>query len=340
MPANALQIFKTALIWVGVLVAAFLLWRIRNALLIAFGAILVAILLRMLADAISRWIRLSERVALVLTATLLIGTFGVAIWMFGTNISHQFEEVLTRAQSAEHEIGSTLAQSGMSQFAARLAQGGGSIIGQAAAYTLSVSLSFIEGIVVLVISAIYLAAQPGLYREGVVQLFVPRLRKWAGETIDHIGDSLRLWLLGQLILMVLVGVLALIAVWLIGLPSPVALGLIAGVCEFIPYVGPFIGAIPAVLVALSQGFTPALWTVVAYLLIHTFEGYFVGPIIQEWFIRIPPALVLISFVAVELIFGPIGIVLAAPITVALFLAVKMFYIRDTLRQPTEIPGEE
>lgn len=338
--AHALQILKTALIWISVAVAVVLLWLIRDALLIAFGAILVAMLLRIMAEAFAKWTHTSVNFGLLVTIIFVIALLGVIVWLFGANISGQFAEVLSRAQQAQKDIKAAAGHGALSEFIAQLQKGGSSMMSSALSYMLSIALSSVEGIVVLAITANYLAAQPDLYRRGAIQLFPPHLRPWARDTLDHIWVSLRLWLLAQLILMLLVGVLSLIAVWLIGLPSPVALGLIAGVTEFVPYVGPFIGAIPAVLVALTKGLAPALWTMLAYLMIHVFEGYLVGPLLQQRFISIPPALILLGMVAVELIFGPIGVIVAAPITVAAFLAIKMFYIRDTLHQPTDIPGED
>ena len=88
--------------------------------------------------------------------------------------------------------------------------------------------------IVVMITGMYLAAQPQLYRDGLIRLFPRRVRSEAAETVDAIRMALRRWLIGQLIKMVLVGLLTSLAVWFIGLPSPFALGLIAGLAEFIP----------------------------------------------------------------------------------------------------------
>jgi hypothetical protein len=98
-------------------------------------------------------------------------------------------------------------------------------------------------------------------------LLPPARRRHAEETLDDIGRALRLWLLGQAVQMCVIGALSTAAVWIIGLPSPLALGAIAGLAEFIPYLGPVIASIPAILVAVTNGFYPALWTIVAYSVI-------------------------------------------------------------------------
>jgi predicted PurR-regulated permease PerM len=139
--------------------------------------------------------------------------------------------------------------------------------------------------------------------------------------------------------MVVIGVITTFAVWMIGLPSPLALGMIAGVAEFVPYIGPIVAAFPALLVASTLNFHAILWTGVAYLIIHQIEGEVIAPLIQRHMILIPPALTLLGIVAVAYLFGSYAIVLAAPLVIAVFIAVKRLYIRDTLGEPTELPRD-
>jgi predicted PurR-regulated permease PerM len=160
----------------------------------------------------------------------------------------------------------------------------------------------------------------------------------AGEasTAIGIGETLELWLLGQLIQMVLIGLLATLAVWLIGVPSPVALGLIAGVGEFIPYLGPILAAIPAMLVALTKSPETVAWTLLAYLTIHQIEGQVITPLIQNRMVFVPPAVMLLGIAALTYLFGAVAIIFAAPITVAIFAAVNLLYVRDALGEKTEL----
>jgi predicted PurR-regulated permease PerM len=133
--------------------------------------------------------------------------------------------------------------------------------------------------------------------------------------------------------MIITGVLTYIGLLLIGLPSPIPLALIAGIAEIVPYLGPFISAVPALLVALTVGgIWPAIWTACVYLLVHLVEGYIAAPLIERRFVTIPPALILLGLVAVELIFGTAGIVLAAPLTAVIFVLVKMLYVDDPLEE--------
>jgi predicted PurR-regulated permease PerM len=150
---------------------------------------------------------------------------------------------------------------------------------------------------------------------------------------------LRLWLLGQMIEMVSVGVMAGAAVWLIGLPSPFAPGAIAGLAEFIPYVGPIFTIFPAVAVAATVGSWAMLWTILAFLAIHQLDGNILMPLIQRQLVRVPPALMLMSIATISTLFGPGATVLAAPLTVALYVVIVKLYLRDTRGEDMALPGE-
>jgi predicted PurR-regulated permease PerM len=194
----------------------------------------------------------------------------------------------------------------------------------------------VEGVIIMVISGGYLAAQPGLYRRGLIWLFPPSKHARAAEIFDGIGEALRLWLIGQLVEMVLIGALSTFAVWLIGVPSPLALGVIAAVGEFIPYVGPLLAGIPAILVAITISTEAALWTLFAYLVIHQIEGQIVAPLIQRHMVAIPPAVMLLGIAAITYLFGLLAIIFAAPIAVVVFAAVNLIYVRDTLGEKTSL----
>jgi predicted PurR-regulated permease PerM len=130
-----------------------------------------------------------------------------------------------------------------------------------------------------------------------------------------------------------------VAVWLVGLPSPYALGAIAYVAQFVPYIGPIVAMIPSVLVATTVSWTALAWTIGAYLLIHQIDGYVVMPIIQQRMVSVPPALMLLSIVAFGEAFGGTAKVFAAPITVLLYVLVTKLYVRDTLHEKVAVPGE-
>jgi len=326
--------FQKALIWVAAAMLVWILWDARNAILIAFGAVLTAILLRSLSDIIARWTRLPNPIGLCLATLLVIAVIGVTLWLFGSQLTSQFSGLLKQAEAGEKYLQTLLNGDGAAHFGASIAERGTSLITSMLTDAASTGLRFVEGGVVLIITAIYLAAQPHLYSRGIVAMFRPESRPRVRAVVELVEATLRRWLLGQLVLMLIVGILTFIALTIIGLPNPIALALIAGIAEMVPYVGPFISAVPALLVAVTIGLAPVLWTALAYLLVHLVEGYVAAPLLERHFVTIPPALILIGIVAVDLIFGTIGIILAAPITVVLYMLVKMTYVDDPLELHT------
>src|SRR5208337_5588227 len=121
---------------------------------------------------------------------------------------------------------------------------------------------------------------------------------------------------------------------------PSALGAIAALTEFVPYLGPILAAIPALLVAVTGGFDQVIWTLAAYILIHQVEGNLIMPQIQKRMVYIPPALTLLGIAAMGALAGLLGFVFAAPIMVAIFVVVQKAYVHDTLKEDITLPGEK
>lgn len=333
---SIIRSFRTAVIWVGTAAGAIALWNLRLVLLVAFAAVLLAILLRAVTHWICRWTRVADGLGLALAIVILLLIGLGVVWVFGAEISSQTGELVHRLQDARGVWMGLLHKHGIN--ADKLLNQ--TLFHLKGLFTgvISASLDVLGGGIVVAVSAVYLAAQPGLYRCGAARLFGAALRTRIIEGLDSVANSLKLWLLAQLLLMLIVGLLAFVAASLLGLPNAIALGLISAFTEIVPYVGPFIGGIPAVLVALPMGASTALWTVAAYVGIHIIEGYVAGPPLERYFVRIPPALVLIGILASATLFGPLGIMLAAPLTAAIFTAVKTFYLPGTLHHRTRMPA--
>jgi predicted PurR-regulated permease PerM len=249
------------------------------------------------------------------------------------------QDVVQRANQAVDSLRANLQGSEIGKFILTRVQGDGFTLSALASGVFGISFNFISGLVISIFGGIYLAAQADVYRDGLIQLLPYRLRANGAETLTDIANALRLWMLGQMIGMVLVGILTGVAAWLIGLPSAPALGLIAGLFEFIPYIGPILGAVPGVLVATTQGLDTVLWTIAAYALIQQVEGHLIAPLISREMVYIPPLVLILGIVAITTLFGLYAAIFAAPIAVIIFIAVKKLYVRDSLGEATPIPGE-
>ena len=334
VPTNYLDFLKRTLIVVAVAVIPVLIWYLFGVVLIAFGAIILAMLLRLVAQPLMRWLGLPEWAALTVSGLVILGVIAGTGYLFGSRISSEFQDVVQRTSAESAALEDSMRSTVLGNYILQHLTSDNFSIADVLPGVIKVSTTFLEGVLIMLISGAYLAAQPHLYRRGLIWLFPPSRHARAAEIYDGISEALRLWLIGQLVEMVLIGALTTFVVWIIGVPSPLAIGLIAGIGEFIPYLGPILAAIPAVLVAITKSPETALWTILAYLVIHQFEGQVVAPLIQRHMVAIPPAVMLLGIVAITYLFGAIAIIFAAPIVVTLFAAVNLLYVRDTLGEKT------
>jgi predicted PurR-regulated permease PerM len=332
---------RKTLIVLGLVVLALLLWQLSSVLLLAFGATLAAIVFHSCAALLSRYLHVPERWSLALATLLIFAAFlGLAV-LFGTQIRSQFANVAERLPFAidnfsgqlgfgpvTDDLNSMLKDAPAGGLASRLAGIGGTILGGVA------------NAVLVIVAGIYIAASPRTYLKGLVKLFPKGQHERVESSLRASGEALRLWLVSQLIAMVCVGILSGFAYWLIGLPSPFALGTIAGLTDFIPFLGPFLGAAPAVMIAFTVSGEAALWTMLAALVIQQIEGNIIQPIVARRVISTPPALALFAIVAGSLVFGTLGLFFGYPLAIVVFVLVKKLYVRETLGERTDVPGED
>jgi predicted PurR-regulated permease PerM len=200
----------------------------------------------------------------------------------------------------------------------------------------------VVALVVVLVVAIYLAAQPNLYIAGFLHLLPKKARKRSREVFTEMGIVLRGWITAQLIPMAVIGVLTAVGLKIIGVEMWLTLGLLAGLFNFVPNFGPLISFIPAVLFALAgdDGTTRAAWVLVLYVIAQTLEGYVLTPLVQKRAIELPPAILILAQVLLGILAGGLGIVLAAPLTAAAFVVVKMAWVREALNDPVPLPSDE
>jgi predicted PurR-regulated permease PerM len=184
------------------------------------------------------------------------------------------------------------------------------------------------------------AGEPNAYYQGVLHLVPARDRSRAAEALDAAIYNLRYWLVGQVALMVLIGATTSLGLYLMGVPLALVLGCITGVMELVPYIGAWLSAIPAALMALLVGPVEVLMTLGLFLGLHILEGYVLVPLIQKRSVELAPAFTLVMQILLGRLLGFLGLFVAAPLTVVLVVLVKMLYVEDALGDQTvEVPGE-
>lgn len=143
------------------------------------------------------------------------------------------------------------------------------------------------------------------------------------------------WLIGRLLSMLIVGITVTISLWLLGIPLALTLGLLAALLDFIPNLGPTLATVPAVLLALMQSPTQAVYVLLIYIVIQQAESYLLTPIVQHRTVSLPPALTIIAQVILGVLFGVMGLILASPLAAVVLVLIKMLYVEDVLGDTIE-----
>ena len=336
------QFVRRVLIVLALSALAFLLWELRALVIMLFGAVVIATLFRAIADPIHRWTRLPESIALAIAVILVVALVSTVGFLFGSQLTAQFENLGETLPRAWHVVERQLGAFGLDNRISELVgagSGGTGMLSSVGGLVMSIGGGVADTLVV-VFGGIFLASQPRFYRSGAIKLVPPQRRELIADAMNHSERALGLWLKAQLISMIVVGTLVYLGLWWLGVPSALALALIAFVLEFIPFAGPVLAAIPAILLALLESPELALWVVGLYILVQQLEGNVVYPLVQQWAVHVPAVVLLFSLIGFGMLFGVVGVIFAAPLTVVTYVLVKRLYVVETLHTPTDIPGSD
>ena len=314
---------------VGILLA---LWQVSLVLILTFGGIVVAVALRNIAAPVGRLLRVSDRLALLITVLNLTAIAIGFLYFFGAMAGHQFAALANRLPQTLLAAKDWLNASLLGRQILGAVQSGGD-----PAERLLAALPWAGGILgglgealLMIVVGIYFAADPPVYINGLIRLVPPRRRMRAYQILNAIGDAMKNWLLGMTLDMALLGVMTFIGMWAIGVPLPFALAVLSGAAVFVPYIGPALATIPGLLLAFSVRPMLALWASLVYLLVLTIEAYVSQPMLQRWAVSLPAIFNLLAILVFAPLFGIWGAILATPLSVALWVLVQKLYIEDVL----------
>jgi len=194
------------------------------------------------------------------------------------------------------------------------------------------TLAAIAAFVMLVFLAMYIGAEPDVYRGWMLSVVPAASRAHTRIVFDGISAVLRKWLVTQLVAMVVIGTVSFIALMLLDVKAAFALGFIAGLLEFIPTVGPVLSAVPAVLMGFVDSPEKALGVVVVYWGIQFLENNLLIPFLMRGEMDLPPAITLIAQTLMTLVFGFLGLMVAVPLTAAVLVPLRMMAEREDARE--------
>lgn len=332
---------------VGVLLAALaaLLWLAATVLLLLFASVLFGILLGDVSERVAHRLRLPRRAALALVVLVALAVIGIGVWLLAPSVAGQVQQLFDAIPRALQNLQQALQRRGLLQgiveglpTAESMASNAASLLGRAGIFFSGV-LGALANVVIIVALGIYLAAQPGVYVEGIITLVPHGRRDRAREVLGEIGRTLAQWLMGKLLTMLVIGVLTASGLALLGVPLALLLGILAGLLDFIPYLGPIIAGVPAVLIAFSEGPTLALYVILLFVGLQMAEGYLLLPLIERRTVALPPALTIGAQVLLGALFGLAGVALATPIAAVLTILIAMLYVEDVLGQEVRLPAD-
>jgi predicted PurR-regulated permease PerM len=314
-------------------VAAVLVWQLSDVLLLLFLACLIATAIRGAADRLAAWLHAPPGLMLGIVIVLLTSASLATAYWIGPAVAGQVGDLVTRLSGALQALhahyGHTAAGRAVTGHIPSVQGIAQKLFGNLLTFA-SLTLGVLGSIFVVVVVSLYMAIAPALYVNGVVRLVSFRHRGLARSVIDELGHDLRFWLLGQLIDMLAVGILSAVGLYFLGIPVPFALAVLAGLLTIVPYFGALAAAVPAVLVAMANGWMAVLWVIVIFSGCHVVEGYVIAPLVQRHMVHLPPALTIIAMTIAAALFGVIGIVLGTPLAVAAMVIVRRVYLEHVL----------
>jgi predicted PurR-regulated permease PerM len=326
-----------------ILFAALLLftWHFAATLFLIFAGMLLGVALNAMTDMLGRIVRWPHSLRLTVVCLVLASLLSGVVFLGGATIAQQAAVLSDTIKSQLVGVKAFLERKGIDTgffdignaasapsstpatpgaaapthnlpSAGAIASNGGAIVSQTFKLLLG-TVSAVGNFFIVLFLGLTFAAQPAVYRKGLLFMAAARHRARATVIVDRIGETLERWLIAQIITMFAVFVVTWIGLSIIGIQSSFILGIQAGLLTFIPTIGALIGGLIVVLASLASGWVAALSAFVLFLGIHALESYILTPIIQRQALDIPPATLFAFQILLGAVFGIWGLALALPL---------------------------
>jgi predicted PurR-regulated permease PerM len=327
-------------ITVSVIVLLLVLWQLAQVLLVVFAGILLAVFLRGLTRPLADKTGLPEGLALLIVIATIVLVLTGAGFLLAPGISDQMSDLAETLPAAFESMVEWLAGTTWGAWMLDRTPSMEELAEQEGLMSnffgfFSTALGAIANVLFIIVIAVYLAANPSIYWKGIVLLVPVKRRERTKEVVLTVGHKLWYWLTGQFVMMVAVGILTTVGLLIAGVPLPFALGLLAGLFEFVPIVGPIAASIPGILIALAYDPVVGLYAFGVYLAVQQIESNVLGPMVMKKVVSLPPALTLSATVIATVLFGLPGLLLATPLALVVIILVRMVYVNDVLGDDVE-----
>lgn len=311
--------------------------RAIDVLLVLFLAVILAIYLDAIAGSLHRTFRVPRTLGLTIGVALSLGGLAGVVVLIAPPVASQVSDLLANLPKYLADLDHTISRlvRGIPVLGRSAAANGapgllattlndilGFFRGAAVPYVAGGVELLIEGVSVLVM-AIYLSRQPRVYIDGVVALVLPQRRLLARAILADLGITLRAWVVGQVIAMVLLGGLTTFGLWALGVPYFLAFGVFAGIAAIVPFFGTLFSTLLPALFALGvSGLPKALAVLAVGVGVHLIEANVVAPVVMERQVHLPPVITIAGVLLIGKLFGLAGLVVAVPILVVVLVLVR------------------
>ena len=322
-PATRHEI-KRAAVWLGMASAIALVVLLVQPLLIIFAGIVFASMLDGGVRLLGRVLPIGRAwrllIVCLLTIAFLVGTFVLT----GVQVTEQVGQLRTTLEDQAVQFTSWLTSQGLMPAASDIsgmARQALSSVGRLTSWVGSAFGALATMFMILVIG-LFIAMDPRVYERGLQWMIPEETRGEFALTVDRMGFTLRRLLFGRIIGMVAEGILTWFALMLGGVPMAMIIGILTGILAFIPNIGAFIAGALMVAVGFSAGVETGLWAIGTYLVVQTFDGYVLIPLVAKRTVDMPPALTLGTQILASALFGILGLALADPMTAMIKAALE------------------
>ncbi|BAS56908.1 hypothetical protein NIES2135_37690 [Leptolyngbya boryana NIES-2135] len=337
--------------WLGLIVlvaALYIVWQVRQLLLLGFTAIVLATALNGVVRQLQRF-RLKRGWAILLTLVTLLILALVALVLIVPNLIAQLAELITTFPSALSAIQQGInwienqildpyfpnipnfdwIMTRLQPFVANLSR-------QAIIFFAN-SISAVFELLIVLILTLMLLINPQPYRHAFIRCFPAFYRSRVDEVLTRCATGLENWTKGALIEMMFIGVLSAIGLWVLQVPLVLAHAVLAGILNFIPNIGPTLSAIFPIAIAFLDEPWKAVAVLVLYILIQNIESYWLTPTVMANQVALLPAITLTAQFFFTTVFGALGLVMALPLAVVVKTCIEEVLFKDILdrwQQPT------
>ena len=305
-----------AVVWVSVILGVVLVYVLAQPLLLIVGGMVFAAMLDGGARLLGRVLNIPRgaRIAIVALAALafLVATF----WYAGVELVSQFETLKTVVTQQFTRVEGWAASFGLvPQGGTGAGAIGKQLMGSLGQLTSAVgtALGGVTSAAMMVVLGLFIAAEPRIYERGIAWLLPMERREGFYQTSSDMARTLRRLMAGRLLGMAIEGVFIGVALWIIGVPMALLLGIITGLLAFLPNIGAIVSGALTILVGFSAGTTTGLLAIGAYAVVQILDGYVIVPIVARKSVDLAPALVLGMQLLLGALFGLLGLMFADPL---------------------------